>query len=240
MKLYRNTMIGWRYKSWSCQEAIAYFIKGIARELKIAPDFFLNWYETIVINRFKKKWLVTKNNVSFFDFNGAKLPNVSDNPDNLKSLVFPIFLDTFLFYCYNNDDYSRDRVLRLDPYMIDGVYGYTDRDFDVTVKKGDIVIDAGAWIGDFSAYAASKGANVYAFEPVRKNFELLCQTKDLNNMDGEGQIYPVQKGLGYSECEIDISVDTGACEGSSFIMDRETGVREKISVTTLDRFVEEN
>jgi hypothetical protein len=126
MKLYRNTITGWRYKGWSLLETIAYFIKGIARELKIAPNFFLKWHETIAINRFKKKWLKTKNNISFFDFNGAKLPDVSDNADNLKALVFPIFLDTFLFYCYYNDDYSKDRVLQLDPYMSDGVYGYTE------------------------------------------------------------------------------------------------------------------
>jgi tRNA G37 N-methylase Trm5 len=69
----------------------------------------------------------------------------------------------------------------------EGPYGYTDGDFDVTVKKRDVVIDAGAWIGDFSAYAASKGAITYAFEPANDTFQWLCKTRELNNVNGGGK-----------------------------------------------------
>jgi hypothetical protein len=41
--------------------------------------------------------------------------------------------------------------------MPEGPYGYRDGEFDVTVKRGDIVIDAGAWIGDFAALALVTG-----------------------------------------------------------------------------------
>jgi FkbM family methyltransferase len=149
-----------------------------------------------------------------------------------------VFEDTFMFPCFLNDNYNQYVVNYFDRFMGEGPYGYTDGAFDVTVKKNDIVIDAGAWIGDFSAYAALKGAVVYAFEPVNETFQLLRKTKELNNTD-EGQIYPVQKGLGSSECEMEISIDAGGGEGSSIIIDRDH-VSEKIAVTTLDRFVEEN
>jgi FkbM family methyltransferase len=56
----------------------------------------------------------------------------------------------------------------------------------------------GAWIGDYSAYAASKNATVYAFEPVKGVFDRLCKTAILNEL---GKIIPVQKGLGDYEKE---------------------------------------
>ncbi len=43
-----------------------------------------------------------------------------------------------------------------------------------------MVLDIGAWIGDFSAQAAAKGAIVYAFEPTPETFALLKQTVELN------------------------------------------------------------
>jgi len=42
-----------------------------------------------------------------------------------------------------------------------------------TIQGHDVVVDIGAHIGSFSILAASKGANVYAFEPVAENFALL-------------------------------------------------------------------
>jgi hypothetical protein len=64
-----------------------------------------------------------------------------------------------MFPCFLNDDYHKEIVEYYDQIMSEGPYGYTDGLFDVTVKENDIVIDAGAWIGDFSAYAASKRCN---------------------------------------------------------------------------------
>ena len=75
--------------------------------------------------------------------------------------------------------------------MPEGPYGYRDGGFDVTVKKGDIVIDSGAWIGDFAALAACYGAETYAFEPVESSFKMLAKTTRLNG----GAIHAVKRGL---------------------------------------------
>jgi hypothetical protein len=40
MKLYQNTVIGLRHRGGTRSEAIAYFVKGVARELHIAPAAF--------------------------------------------------------------------------------------------------------------------------------------------------------------------------------------------------------
>jgi FkbM family methyltransferase len=241
MKLYQNTMIGLRHKGWTCSEAMAYFVKGIARELHIAPTFFLRQYE----KKFTKKWLKKNDGCVYFDFNGAKLPDISDFPEMINLFKY-VFEDVFLIPCFYDDNYNKNLVKYLDNYMDEGPYGYTDGAFDVTIKKGDVVIDAGAWIGDFSAYAVSKGATVYAFEPVSDTFQWLCKTSKLNNINNWGgrQIYPIQKGLGDINDDVMISInrDNSGANTISSILKNNFNVltEEKITITTLDRYVEEN
>jgi FkbM family methyltransferase len=242
MTLLQNTISGLRYKCWSYPEAFAYFIKGIARELRIAPSFFSKHYERISDEKFKKKWLKQNGNESYFDFNGVKLPDISNDKEKFAVLKL-VFEDVFLIPCYYNDNYDRPIVELIDQYLLEGPYGYVDGAFDVTIKKNDVVIDAGAWIGDFSAYSVSKEAIVYAFEPVEETFRLLCKTKELNN----GKIYPIQKGLGNRDCEVDISINKEN-SGSNTIVTNEKNLivtkgdktTEKIFITTLDKFVKEN
>jgi hypothetical protein len=114
-----------------------------------------------------------------FNFNGAIIPYIHNR--EIMSTFKPTFIDTFLFYIFFNDNYSRSLVERLEKNMPEGPYGYRDGNFDVTVQKGDIVIDAGAWIGDFSAYASAKGAVVYAFEPTALIFTELKRTSEFNS-----------------------------------------------------------
>ncbi|GHT41425.1 hypothetical protein FACS189437_08320 [Bacteroidia bacterium] len=224
---------GLRYKHWTRLEAFTYFLKGIARELHIAPSFFLTCHEKVIVRTFRKNWLKRNGEESYFDFNGCKLPDISNSPENMLAFKM-IFEDVLLFPCFFNDNYDQSIVRFMDQHMSEGPYGYTDGTFDVTVKKGDVVIDAGAWLGDFSAYATSKGAVAYAFEPVEETFRLLCKTAELN----DGKIYPVQKGLGSSECKMNISID-GDISGANSLIAK--GARSKeIQITTIDKFVEEN
>jgi hypothetical protein len=119
-----------------------------------------------------------------FNFNGAFLPYTKELGVETLSLSL-VVVDTFLVSLLFNDDYSAYIVGRLDEVIKgEGPYGYTADGFDVTVKRGDTVIDAGAWIGDFSAYAASKGAVSYAFEPTAKTFKALQKTAELNRGGG--------------------------------------------------------
>jgi len=62
------------------------------------------------------------------------------------------------------------------PYYYEGPYEYQE----IILKEGDVVIDAGANIGMFSALASYKGGTVFSFEPVPQNQELLSITKSLN------------------------------------------------------------
>lgn len=207
MKLYQNTLRGLRHRGWTRSEAVAYFIKGVARELHIAPAFFYRLYEVEALRRkekekeagiekeigvFRQKWLKQSGGESYFDFGVCKLPDVSGSKEKMRCLG-AVFDDTLMFPCFLNDNYDKYVVEYFDRTMHEGPYGYTNGAFDVTVKKGDVVIDAGAWIGDFSAYAASKGAMAYAFEPVSETYQLLCKTKMLNNVNGGGKFILFKK-----------------------------------------------
>ena len=242
MKLLTNTLDGLKYKQWSRREALTYFIKGVARELRIFPSFFAGIHEKQTSIRdqkefeqtFLKNWLKLDCEQPHFDFHGIKLPDISSSPEKLSTLLC-LFDDVLMFPCLLNDNYNKALVEYFDHRIVyEGPYGYQDNDFDVVVKKGDVVIDAGAWIGDFCAYAAYKGAVSYAFEPVAETFEWLCKTAELNRPF----IYPIKKGLGNKECELNIMIDKKNSGASSTISKGKS--TEKIQITTLDQFVAKN
>jgi len=235
MKLLKITYDGLFYQHWSFLVAFSYFIKGIARELKIAPKWFFEWHRNIKIRVFKKRWQKTNSQgMSYFDINGALFSDFSVEKEMFYGFISLIFDDTFLISCFHGDNYDAKIVDRLDKHMIEGPYGYRKEGFDVTVSKNDIVIDVGAWIGDFSAYASSKGATCYAFEPSSKAFSILCKTAQLNK-----NIYPVQKGIGDKESEL-LLLSTGLDASNSVVTEDDTVPSEKITIITLDQFVEEN
>jgi FkbM family methyltransferase len=171
---------------------------------------------------------------TYFNFGGALLPDVDG--ETLGILMMGVFNDTFFIPLFHSDNYDKSIVDILDLYMAEGPYGYTDGNFDVSVKTGDVVIDAGAWIGDYSAYAVNKGADVYAFEPTSEMFALLESTAELNK---PGKIYPVKKGLSNQTGTAVIQIDEYNSTGSIILRNRDCK-SEQISLTALDAFVAEN
>jgi FkbM family methyltransferase len=189
---------------------------------------------------FIKMWLERPAGAApYFNFNGGLLPDIT-NDSKLMSEFSLLFADTFLFHVFCADNYGKDLVEMLEKDMPEGPYGYTDGGFDVSVKKGDVVIDAGAYIGDFSAYAAAKGAVCYAFEPTDTTFQLLRKTAELNG----GKVIPVRKGLGSIEGDVELFIDNDNASGNTVnAKRRREGNRKKnvstVKITTLDTFVRE-
>lgn len=231
MKIFQIIFNGLRYKHWTLSEAFVFFLYSFSYKIRIARNISLKIYKQIVFDIFKRRWLKE----TYFDFNGAKFPNIVTDKYNFWLLVHSIFEDTFLIPCYYNDNHDKDIVELLDQYMNEGPYSYKDGAFDITIKKNDIVIDAGAWFGDFAAYSSSKNAITYAFEPVENNYFWLCKTADLNK-----DIYPIKYGLGSNECKITIMVSNENSGGSSIVKrEKDLNIEERINITTLDKFVEE-
>jgi len=219
------------------QEIIKYYEKNetcLDNKIKDSIDFLRKHKNGFCSLDFLKIWLGCNEKAEkYFEFGRTKLPDISHDVAQMKILL-GVFPDTFLFPCLLNDNYDKALVEQFDPLMLEGPYGYTDIGFDVTIKKNDIVIDAGAWIGDFSAYAAtSKGAKVYAFEPVNILYETLLKTVLINS----GKIIPVKKALGNKNGEMVIVTPGKETYMSSLCLHR-SGKKETIEVITLDDFVE--
>jgi FkbM family methyltransferase len=169
-----------------------------------------------------------------FYFNTIKLPYSRDRV--LDDTVPGVTIDTFAIPLFFNDNHDKKNIDLIEPYMTEGPYGYKDGDFDVTIKDGDVVIDAGAWIGDFSAYAAHKGAVCYAFEPGEPTFDSLVKTASVHE-----KIIPIKKGLGektHRSCFSDIEytasnkiIGGGEAPNSKTIA---------VDITTIDEFVRDN
>ncbi|GMO24453.1 MAG: hypothetical protein Ta2B_03830 [Termitinemataceae bacterium] len=175
-----------------------------------------------------------------YNFNNVLIPKISKNVD-----IIVLFLDCLLNHTLFNENYSKDIVLKVGSFINKEPYAYIDGDFKVTVEKNDVVIDAGANIGDFSAYAAYKlgggGGACYAFEPVSENYEMLCKTCEINT----NKFIPVKYGLGDKVCEIPITMNRTFStihfdkRVSGFKPDKKLK-KEIIKITTIDKFVEEN
>jgi FkbM family methyltransferase len=208
----------------------------VLKFLKTCPDGMLS-------PDFPKIWLEGGGGGGGFNFNGAKLPYDEEASAAWQPKMYDLsilFVDTFLFHVLFNDNYDKDIVALFENNMHEGPYGYTDGAFDVSVKAGDTVIDAGSFIGDFAAYAAARGAVAYAFEPTDATFEFLKKTAELNG----GKIFPVKKGLGNIDGEMEMFFDDEYPSGNTINVNQgDVGDRRKkrsaISITTLDNFVHE-
>jgi len=69
-----------------------------------------------------------------------------------------------------------------DNYVMGEIWDFHCYDQKFPVPKDGVVIDIGAHIGSFSIYAASKGSQVYAFEPHPKNYALLKANLRINRI----------------------------------------------------------
>jgi FkbM family methyltransferase len=168
----------------------------------------------------------------------VRLPLLDDiRYENL--LFFGVYQDTYWSYVNCNDRYDEETFDRCDRFLPEGLYGLVNDSVNVTVEPGDIVIDAGSWIGDFAAYASVSGASaVYAFEPTEQNFEILQKTAELNK-----NIIPVHKGLSNVSIKTRLYINTSGNSAANTlcIKGNETPESsETVETVRLDDFVREN
>lgn len=86
-------------------------------------------------------------------------------------------------------------------------------DYDLNNK---VVIDVGAECGDTPLYFASKGAKVYAFEPVKDHFDAMMRNLSLNPELSE-KIIPVNAGIGKDETLTFFQDGSGEVGSVSFV-----------------------
>jgi FkbM family methyltransferase len=114
----------------------------------------------------------------------------------------------------------------------------------VMIHPGDVVIDAGANIGDFSLLAAKKvegGGLVFAFEPVADVYNrYLLQTLELNPSLAD-RIAPIPAGLLEADGMVTFYTNPDFMDEASVIQNHRTiGTEPQAQVYALDSFVAEN
>ena len=160
---------------------------------------------------------------------------------NEQGLRYGIYWDTFGPYLYFDDKYDEKVVDLCISVSPEGPYGLVNDKVNVTVEPGDIVIDAGTWIGDFAAYSAMRGATAYAFEPTQETYNYLLQTIELNK-NFPGKIIPVNKGLSDKNAQLEIFISETGSEGNT-LLEKHDPIFNKsrsIEVVRLDDFVKQN
>ena len=210
-------------------------------------EFFLQYLDRAAVKFFGKtttfyrkahlrRLIKTFTDGNIYRIRDVKLPVLNKSDEILFFIA--IYEDTFGAYVNFNDNYSEEISDLCDEILVEGLYGVVNNKVNVTVKPGDIVIDAGSWIGDFAAYASVKGATVYAFEPTETTFELLKKTAELN-----GNITPINKGLSDENTDLTLYVNAEGNSGGNALKDKTTEKMiptSSVSTIRLDDFVREN
>lgn len=125
---------------------------------------------------------------------------------------------------------------RLKPLSWDRIYILTEvwllHDYDLSGNDygpGQTVIDIGAHIGSLSIYAATHGANVYAYEPFLPSYELLQDNIRLNNLDK--RIKPYRLALAATRGEQTFYSDPTNAGANSLVL--KTKHQHKVKTITL-------
>ncbi len=106
--------------------------------------------------------------------------------------------------------------------------------------EGKTVVDIGANIGDSAILFASKGANVYAFEPVPRSYRTLTENVVLNNFGDK--IISFNVGLGMEERMAEMGISPDALIGFSLhqIAPSRPTAYETIRIVEAVSFMQEN
>ncbi len=111
------------------------------------------------------------------------------------------------------------------------------------IKPNDVVVDIGAYIGDFSIYAGHKGATVYAYEPTEESFNILNQNAELNRLNGS--INSFNKGVYSFQTRMQMNQhklqEINSLRDSEVIntQSEKTGTKE-IELTTIEQIFKDN
>ena len=132
-----------------------------------------------------------------------------------ENIIYPCKLSDIDFYFYDSMISCTTDVVKkeIGPYNFDSI------DF----KEGDIVIDIGANIGMVSIYLAKKYPflKIYAFEPVKQNYENLLKNIEINNIP-KYTITAENVAITKDRRDIDIIIPLYNTAASSFVIERGT------------------
>ena len=188
---------------------------------------FLNYNYINYNNIIKNSNSDIKNDVAIINSNLKKINNEINDMKNdlhylnniikkhlsITNIIFPCNISDTDFYFY--DSITSNTV----NFVKNEMEGYNFHVIDF--KEGDIVIDIGANVGMVSIYLAKKYPflKIYAFEPVKQNYENLLRNIDINNIPN-GVITAENVAITKDRRSVNIITSLGNTGGSSFAIKR--------------------
>jgi FkbM family methyltransferase len=110
----------------------------------------------------------------------------------------------------------------------------------VSAAAGDVIIDAGAFIGDTAvlfSHKAGGDCSVHSFELLDENISLIQYNLKLNSSFAKSVV--VNKTALSDVHGDDLWIETGAVQGATKALSGEVEGREKIPTTTIDQYVKD-
>ena len=116
-----------------------------------------DFYHEAHVRRLAKKFA----REDFYLIKDVKFPLLDSEHES--GLFGGVIDDTLGAYYYFDDRYDEETFTKCECAFYEGAYGLINDKVNVTVNPGDVVIDAGSWIGDFAAYASIVGGGNLCF-----------------------------------------------------------------------------
>jgi len=107
------------------------------------------------------------------------------------------------------------------------------------IKNGDTVFDIGANYGWYSLNIAIKypSTAIYAFEPVKKTFDLFKKNVELNCLQERVRLFNIGIGKENGTLEFNYNKDQSGATSLTNLLDRDDVEKVRCAVETLDSFV---
>lgn len=217
---------------------------------QLVKDYPESQYAKKVLRQFIQKFWLGSNRVNYFEiFNEAwlkLLPAPIHEIIEIGGLRFindnafkAEYTDIFIASGVNISTKDQEKKIAskvLSLLSAEGPY----ENAEVTLKKDDIVIDAGANLGMFSLFCSQKEVSkVYAFEPQKEVINLLKKNILLNNATEKIEVIPL--GLSNQNDYYLLShSQTGHSAGSIVLQRNNKNDTEIIKCITLDSWVKES
>lgn len=169
-------------------------------------------------------------------FNTLRQDVLNDETLDIKGVKLPNFFkynELQFEFCHQFVELYQDFILQ-----VDGDFSYETENFHIT--QDDIILDCGANMGLFAAYAATKGATVHCFEPCTSTRLLLEQTQKL--YPDKIHIHPyaiTNKSGSMILCKTD-NIGANHLERYSVNMGNNVIGNETVQTITIDDFLNQN
>lgn len=177
-------------------------------------DYYRLQYEHLFSRHFSRK-------DGYFKIGPLTLPRLSNSE-------YPTREDAY--YAMEIGDILYPGLFDTYKYVDEGPYEWED----ISVNPGDIVFDCGANLGIFSLYAAYRGADVYAFEPIAEARDWIHKGIELNPRFSS-RITVIPYGISDTNSTAKFTVLDDTLIGSSMVL-TQPGRTVTAKTVTIDSF----